>query len=126
MVTELVVALERMRGDDDVADARVVGQDDIDRRQGPTSASALVEDVGDGLGSEGVTAVRLGDGGLELGRAVPVEQVQEPAGGAAEVATVACDLSKERERARATCREPVAPAMIASVALFAGERREVR
>ncbi len=80
--------MERVRSDDEIADAWVVGEHDLDGSRGAASACALIEDVGDGLRRERVAAMGLGDRGIEIGGAIGVEQVEKPGGGAAEMTAV--------------------------------------
>ena len=63
--------MERVRSDDEIADAWVVGEHDLDGSRGAASACALIEDVGDGLRRERVAAMGLGDRGIEIGGADP-------------------------------------------------------
>ena len=74
---EGVVGVEGVRRDAEVAHAGVGGQDHVERRARAAGAGALVEDVGDGGGAEGAAGERVGEGGVELGRAVPVEEPEQ-------------------------------------------------
>src|SRR2546426_1422349 len=61
---EAIVGGERVRRDVEVADARVVGEYDRERRGRAAGAGLLVEDMGDGGGADGAPGERLGERGV--------------------------------------------------------------
>ena len=84
-----------MRRDAKVANARVVGQHGVERGQRVARAGPLVEHVGDRGGAGGAAGERLGDGAIEFDGTVAVEQLEQPAGLAAEVLAVSMDMLGE-------------------------------
>jgi hypothetical protein len=94
--SETVVVVEPVRLDDLVPNARVVGKDRGEDGSQPGGTAALIEDMRDRFGAEGVACVRIGDRGIELARTEGVEQVEEPRGRAAEMSTMERDLAEER------------------------------
>src|SRR5512142_2332005 len=78
--------------------------------------------MGDRLRSEGIAAVSLGNGEVEIRRAIPIEQGEEPGGRATEVSAVERELTEEGLGTRATGDEAIAAAMLACFALLASER----
>lgn len=70
LMAEEVITVESVRSDDEVAHARVVGEDDVDGRWDTGRASPLIEDVSDRLSSERVPTVGFDDGLVERWRAV--------------------------------------------------------
>jgi hypothetical protein len=122
---EHVIGVEGMRRYVGISDARVIGEHRRERDRGPSSASPLVENVGDGLGGEGVALVGGHDGVVEVGGAVLVKQSEEPRGGAAEVSAVDGDLFEERHGVRACDGESSPSSMLACVSLVVGKASEV-
>ncbi len=93
-MAESVVPLERMRRDDEAVYARVVGQCDLDGHRCTAGPTPLVEHVSDRLSGEGAAAMGVGEGYVELGRAILVEQAKQAAGGATQVAAVFGNFSR--------------------------------
>lgn len=98
-----------MGNDAQVAHARIIGGDLLDRRWRARSAMALVDNVRDGVRGEGSALVSERDGAVERRGAVPVEQAQQPRRGAAEMSAVKRDLAEERLGMWARGTETVAP-----------------
>ena len=63
----------------------------------------------------------IGEGRLQLGRTMTVEQAKQPTGGASEMAAVQCDLFEERLGARARGHQSVSAAMFPGATLVVGE-----
>jgi len=122
----VVVAVESVRGHDEIAHTRVVGEHDLDRNRLAPSATTLVENVSDGVGGERTATVSLDDRQVEIGGAAPIEQAKQSRGRSSEVPAVQGDLVEERVCARATGDQAIAPAMIARLAFLASQRGEVR
>src|SRR5512140_1182629 len=89
---ELVVAVERVRGNAKIANARVSWQHGVEHRQRLSCAGTLVEDVRDRSRAGRSSHERIGDGAVEFGGTVTVEQLREPRGVTAEA------LAAQRER----------------------------
>jgi hypothetical protein len=69
-----VVGTQGVGRDAELAHARIIGQDDVDRRRQSPSPAALVEDVRDGDGAEGAPREGLAEGGIERAGAHLVEE----------------------------------------------------
>src|SRR5712691_11504769 len=76
-VKQRVVRAEAVGRDAQVADARIVGQDDGERGWGAACPRALVEEMSDGGGVDGAAGEGVRQGRLESRRAVLIEQAEE-------------------------------------------------
>jgi len=114
---EAVVGGERMRGDAQVADARVVGKRDVEGRRRPSRAGALVEYVRDGVGGQGAARDDVGEGDIELGGAVVIEQAAETGGGRSDDVASARERVEEGVGLLARAAQPVAAAQVAGAPL---------
>ena len=114
-----------MWGDDEIAHARVVGEHDVKGWLRAAHPRALVEDVSDGLRSEGAPSLCLGEGGVEVISPVPVEQVQEPRRRAAEVPAVTQNFDEKGSGSGARGGEAIAATVIAGLPFLTGECSEV-
>jgi hypothetical protein len=81
--------------------------------------------VGDRLGSKGTATVSLDKREVELGGSMDVEQAEQSAGRAAEVAAVQGDAREERLGAGASGYQSISTAVLACVALLVSESVEV-
>src|ERR1700722_11461178 len=88
-------------------------------------APTLVKNVSDGRGAERATLVRAPDGDVERDRAVLVEEPEETGSGSTQMSAVEGDLREERFGCGTDGEEAIPAAMLARLALFGGERREV-
>src|SRR3954468_16380634 len=125
LLGQSVVVGERMRGDAQVADPRVVGQDDRDGRGCLASAGALLEHVRDRLGGDGAALERLGERGLDGGGAVGVEQAREPPGVVCERLAAHGERLEKPGGAGAGTAQTVAAPQFAGAALLGSELLEV-
>jgi hypothetical protein len=73
--------------------------------------------VGDRLGGEGATPVRLGEREVELGGSVVIEQAEKSTRGPAEMSAVLGDLLEERLSAGASGHDAIAAAVLARTTL---------
>jgi hypothetical protein len=64
-------------GDAELAHARILGPDDVDRRRQPARPPALIEEVRDGDGAEGAPGEGLAEGGVERAGAHLVEEPEQ-------------------------------------------------
>jgi hypothetical protein len=122
---EVVVRVEAVRLDDEVANARIVREGDLHDRLDAARAATLIEDVSDGLGAEGSASVRVADRAIERGSTVEIEQTKKAGGCSTEMAAVESDLAEEGLGRRADGEESVSTAMLAPLSLLGGERREM-
>ena len=77
-----------MGSDDEAADARVARERDLERHGSTASASALIEDMSDGLSGEGAALVGVGEREVEVGRSELIEEPEQAAGRSTEVTAV--------------------------------------
>ena len=82
---ELLVVTQRMDAHVQVAKTRIVGQGDGERWRLAAGVALAVEEVSHGAQMRRVVGERLGDGRLEGGGAVGIEESDEAAGQGAEV-----------------------------------------
>jgi hypothetical protein len=75
-----VIRVERAREHDEITDAGIGRQHGRQRDRRTSAAATLIEDVCDRLCREGLPLAGLGNGRVELGRAVLVEQVEQARG----------------------------------------------
>jgi hypothetical protein len=76
--TEVIVGLQAMRGDGEVADARTDGQDHRHRRRGAAVAAPSFEEVGDEAGAHRVAREGERDGGGEFLWPIVLEEREQP------------------------------------------------
>ena len=114
-----------MGSDDEILDSRVAREADSNRNGSSVSASTLIEDVGDGLCRESVSAMGFCQGSVELACPVLIEQPEEARGGATQMAAVKRDRGEEWLCGRARREQAVTSAMVARLSLVGAERREV-
>jgi hypothetical protein len=74
---EMVVGGQWMRRDPEIPNPRIIGEDDLQGRGLLPGSGASIEDVGDGGGGDSAASKGLLEGGIELARAVAVEELQE-------------------------------------------------
>ena len=122
---EPVVALEGVRREHEVAHTWVIGEHHFDGDWLAAHPSSLVEHMRDRMSGERTASGRLAQGLVELGGAVPVEQAQQPAGGAAEVTAVQGNGREKRRGAGAGCKQAIAAAVLSRLALLSGELGQV-
>src|SRR5690349_4030890 len=106
-----------MRGDAEVSDVWVGGQHDVERRRLSASARSLVKHVGDSVCRERVAPERVGDGLLEVGSAVVVEQLAKAKRVRRQPLAATREGVEEWRRRRARLAEPVSTAQVAGAPL---------
>ena len=74
LVEQSVVVGERVRGDAQLPDTRVIREDDVQRWWLLATAGALVQHVGDGLGGHGAPGEGLPESGVQFSWAMALEQ----------------------------------------------------
>ena len=114
-----------MRCDAEVADARIVGQDRVERGELLSGAGTLVEDVGDRTRSGRAAREGLGDRAVELGGAGLAQELGEPDGVTADVLATEREGIEQLVGVLAHAAQQVAPAEVVGAALVARECGDV-
>src|SRR5262245_27387376 len=122
---ERVIVGEWMRRDMQIPDTRVVGQHGVERRRRALGTALLIEQMSDGGSARRAARERLAKGGVERIVAVAVEQLEQAAGRAAEMAAAQGDSLEECRGARAGAAEAVPSPQLAGVSLRFGEGGDV-
>src|SRR5712691_1250729 len=124
-VKQRVVRAEAVGRDVEVADARIIGQDDSKRGRGVARSRALVEQMSDGGGMDRAAREGVGEGRLKRRRSVLIEQAEEGQGLRRERLPAPGQRFEKRVRLRATLAETVAPAELMRAAFLADQGRQV-
>ncbi len=123
--TEVVIVCEGVGRDPEIADPRVVGEHDVQRRGLVSGAGASIEDVSDGDGGDGPASEGLVEGGVEFGGPVTVEQLEQARGVAGQRFPAQGQGIDERVGLGATGAEEIAPAQLMGVTFLPGQGGEV-
>jgi len=115
-----------MGGDAEVPHAGVGREDDLDRRRQAAGTALLLQEVGDGRGTDGLALERRGQRALERRGPHLVEEPQQADRFDAERRVPAGERVEKRVRMRTGAAEAVAATELVGPAFLLDERREVR
>src|SRR3954451_7126010 len=124
-ILEAVIGCERVRLHRCITGLNMLGQHDGDRRWGAVLLTLAVEREAHGVGVRHVALERLLDGGLQGGGAVPVEQLQQRGGDAAERHAASGRAAQQLLAGRSGLGETVGGPVLAGRALFRDQRIQV-